>query len=188
MAKAGKNLILYGVSGKIGDQIVIRQRGGEVILSQAPGKRTGEPSEAQKAQQLKFQQAIIYGKQAIADPDTKAEYEAKAEGLKTGYNVAVADFLHAPQIDEIDVTNYKGNAGDTIRIRAVDDFKVVQVHVEIYNSDGSLVEEGDAVLQDNGLDWIYTCTADNTDTAGDKIVIKVSDKPGNITTGEEVIS
>jgi len=36
MAKVAKNLILHGASGKIGDQIVIRQRGGKVILSQAP--------------------------------------------------------------------------------------------------------------------------------------------------------
>jgi len=188
MAKAGKNLILYGVSGKIGDQIVIRQRGGETILAQAPGKRTGEPTAAQKAQQQKFQQAVIYGKGVIADAGEKAEYEAKAEKGRTAYNVAVADFLHAPQIDEIDVTNYAGNKGDTIRVRATDDFKVVQVHIEIYNSDGSLVEEGDAVQQENGLDWIYTCTVDNTDTSGDKIVVKASDKPGNIATGEEIIS
>ena len=188
MAKAGKNLILYGVSGKIGDQIVIRQRGGETIITQAPGKRTGEPTEAQKKHQEQFQQAIIYGKAAIADEATKEEYQEKAEGMKTAFNVAVADFLHAPQIDEIDVTNYAGNKGDTIRVRATDDFKVVQVHIEIYNSDGSLVEEGDAVQQENGLDWIYTCTVDNTDTSGDKIVVKASDKPGNIATGEEIIS
>ena len=187
MAKAGKNLILHGVSGKIGDQIVIRQRGGEIIVSQAPGKRTKELTEAQKAHLAEFQQAIIYGKSAMTDEATKAEYEEKAEGMKSAFNVAVADFMHAPQIDEIDVSAYTGAKGDTIRVRAVDDFKVVQAHVEIYNSDGSLVEEGDAVQQENGLDWVYTCTVDNTDTSGDKIVIKVSDKPGNITTEEKNI-
>jgi len=52
MAKVAKNIVLYGASGKLGDQIVIRQRGGQTILSQAPGERETEPTEAQRAQQL----------------------------------------------------------------------------------------------------------------------------------------
>jgi len=43
MAKVGKNLILHGASGKLGDQIVIRQRAGQIVLSQAPGERTKPP-------------------------------------------------------------------------------------------------------------------------------------------------
>ena len=39
MAKIAKNVVMYGAKGKLGDQIVIRQRGGEMIFSQAPGKR-----------------------------------------------------------------------------------------------------------------------------------------------------
>ena len=39
--------------------------------------------------------------------------------------------------------------------------------VTIANADGSLVEEGDAVLQPNGLDWVYTATADNPSLEGD---------------------
>jgi len=62
MAKVAKNLILHGASGKIGDMLVIRQRGGRVILSQAPGERTTEPTEAQKAHQEKFQQAVLYAR------------------------------------------------------------------------------------------------------------------------------
>jgi len=75
--------------------------------------------------------------------------------------------------------------GDTIRVRVTDDFKVVQVRVTIVNEDGTQVEEGDAVQQDNMLDWVYTATADGGDTAGDKIVVRASDKPGNITEREQ---
>ena len=38
MAKIAKNVVMYGAKGKLGDQIVIRQRGGEMIIAQAPGK------------------------------------------------------------------------------------------------------------------------------------------------------
>jgi hypothetical protein len=138
MAKSAKNIILHGAKGKIGDQIVIRQRGGQTILSQAPGEREKEPTEAQKAQQFKFQQAILYGKAQIADEAAKAAYAAKSDKRRSAYNVAVADFLYAPDVDEIDVTNYHGTINDSIRVRVTDDFKVQQVQVSILNADGSL--------------------------------------------------
>ena len=92
MAKIAKNVVMYGAKGKLGDQIVIRQRGGEMILSQAPGKRQKEATTAQKVQQERFQQAIIYGKMQMADATARAEYETKANGMRSAYNVAVADF------------------------------------------------------------------------------------------------
>jgi hypothetical protein len=187
MAKSAKNLVLHGASGKLGDQIVIRQRGGETILSQAPGQREGESTPAQKTQQQKFEQAILYGKAQIADSTAKAEYGAKALGMKSAFNVAVADFLHAPHIDEIDLTAYQGAVNNTIRVRVTDDFKVQQVQVSILNSDGTLVEQGDAAQQTNQIDWVYTATAANESTAGDKIVVRASDKPGHISTLEQVM-
>lgn len=152
MAKVAKNLVLYGASGKLGEMLVIKQRAGQTILSVAPGESTAEPSEAQKAQRARFQQAVIYAKAQMADPESKAEYAEKASGAKSAYNVAAADFFAAPDIDEIDVSNYTGAVDDTIRVMATDDFKVTEVVVTIINADGSLVEEGDAVLQSNGLD------------------------------------
>jgi len=95
--------------------------------------------------------------------------------------------MHAPQIDEIDLTQYGGQVGDTIRIRAVDDFKVAWVHVRISNTDGSVVEEGDALQQDNVLDWVYTATVLNESTAGDKILVQAGDKPGHVAESEQEI-
>ena len=185
MAKVAKNLVLHGASGKLGDMLVIRQQGGQTILSVAPGPSKTEPSEAQKLQRSRFQQAVIYAKAQMADPDSKAEYGEKAKGNKTAYNVAVADFFAAPNIDEIDVANYTGSLGDTIRVRATDDFKVTQVKVTIINADGSLVEEGDAVLQPNDLDWVYTATAENSSLDGDRILVQAMDQPGNVTEQEQ---
>ena len=185
MAKVAGNLILHGASGTLGEQIVIRQRGGKTILSAVPTAHKGEPSAAQLAQRQRFQQAVLYGRNL--DADNKADYASKADELHSAYNVAVADFLNAPDVDEIDVTKYSGAIGDTIRIRTIDDFKVKQVQVAIYNGDGSLVEPGDAKQANNEIDWIYTVTTANTSLEGDKIVIKVADKPGNITEAEELL-
>ena len=99
----------------------------------------------------------------------------------------MGDFSHAPDIDEIDVTQYKGAVGDTIRIRVTDDFKVKQVQLAIYNADGSLVESGDAVKQTNEIDWLYPATVVNETTAGDRMVIRASDQPGNIAEAEQAL-
>jgi hypothetical protein len=52
--------------------------------------------------------------------------------------VAVTDFLHALDVDEIDVTNYHGAINDSIRMRVTDDFKVKQVQASIPKADGTL--------------------------------------------------
>jgi hypothetical protein len=145
----------------------------------------GAASAAQVAQRQRFQQAVLYGKKL--DAEIKADYATKADELHSAYNVAVADFFHAPDVDEIDVTHYSDAIDERIRIRVIDDFKVKQVNVAIYNADGSLVEQGDAVQADNVIDWNYSATALNASLEGDKIIIKVPDNPGNITEAEEVL-
>ena len=52
---------------------------------------------------------------------------------------------------------------------------------------GTLVEQGNAVAEAGGALWKYTATAANTVLSGDKIVIKVSDIPGNLTQDEKLI-
>jgi hypothetical protein len=180
MAKSAKNIVLHGASGKIGDQIVIRQRHGQTILAQAPGEMQKPPTPAQ--------QAVVYGRGVMQQPGEKAEYAEKAAGPISAFNVAVADFMQAPHIDEIDLTGYRGQAGDPIRVRATDDFKVALVRVSIHNADGTLVEEGDAAQQPNKLDWVYTATALNNSTVGDKITVRATDKPGRAGEQEMTLS
>ena len=182
MAESKNNIITHGLSGKVGDIIVFSQRGGKTIVSKAPKQRKGEPSEKQKAHTQKFQQAVIYGKSALADPTLKAIYESGANTDKSisAYNVAVADMLSAPKIEEINLSTYNGEIGDTITVRVTDDFQVVAVSISIENADGTLVEKGNALPAPNGLDWIYTATAKNSDLSGDKITILASDTPDNM--------
>jgi len=185
MAESKNNVITHGLAGLVGDLIVFRNRGGKTFVSSKPKERTGEPSEAQKQHHRRFQEATIYAKGAISDPAVKADYEAKVTGNETPYNVAVADFFHAPDIETVDLSKYSGKKGETITIRATDDFKVTEVRVTIYNADGTEVEQGLAVVSANGLDWVYTTTADNASLDGDRIVIRASDLPGNVTEEEQ---
>jgi hypothetical protein len=184
MATSENNVITHGLSGKVGDLLVFSQRGGKTIVSTAP-RKSGTESEAQKEHRRKFQRAVLYGKAAISDPATGDLYAAKAVTQKRqSFNVAVADFFNAPNIESVDVSDYTGRPGDIIRICATDDFTVGSVTVGIHNADGSLVEEGAATPDSTGYLWTYTATAVNNSLTGDRILITASDIPGN-TVAEE---
>ena len=108
-------------------------------------------------------------------------YDKSAKKGQNGYNVAVADFFYAPDIHNVDVSDYTGQPGDIIRIQVTDNFMVKEVKVTITNADGSLVEEGNATPDAIGYQWMYTATTANNSLDGDKIEITVSDLPGNVT-------
>jgi hypothetical protein len=182
MAVVKKNVVTQGLSGTIGDMLVFRQVGNKTIVATVP-QQSGPISEKQQVQRSKFQEAALYAKGQLSDPASKAEYAlaAKADSNEyaSAYTVAVADFLNAPDIKQIDLTHYQGNVGNTILITVTDDFKVTDVQVTISNPDGSLVESGNAVQQANVNDWLYTATVQNDVLAGDKITIRAHDKAGN---------
>ena len=189
MAQSKKNIATEGLSGKVGNFVFRRRKSDDkIFVSRTPMGFEEEPSEARKAVQRKFQRAIAYGKSAIADPATKALYAAKATGGRSAFNVAVADFFNAPQIEKIEMGNYSGAIGSTITITVTDDFAVSSVHVKIENMDGSLVEEGEATPGSFGVDWVYTATVTNENLAGDKITVTAFDMPGNTGKQENVIS
>ncbi|MCC3156831.1 hypothetical protein LJ737_06265 [Hymenobacter sp. 15J16-1T3B] len=183
MARVSNNIITQGLSGTIGGTLVFRQVGGQTIVSTAPKESDKAPTSRQLAHQKRFQMAALYAKAQLADPASKAEYEAaRGENSGNAYAIAVADFMQAPDIHTIDLSAYEGRAGGTISGRVTDNFKVTGVKLRIENADGSLVEETEAVRQANGLDWVFTATANNASLAGDKITIRATDKPGNLTT------
>lgn len=187
MATSSNNIITHGLSGTVGDMLVFSQRGGKTIVSKIADRSNVQQTEKQKQTTQRFQEAVIYAKSALADPDAKQAYADKATGNQTAYNVAIADLFNAPEIEQINMQGYTGKPGDTITVRATDDFKVKQVTVAIFNADGSLVEQGDAQPSANSMDWVYKAMASNGDLAGDKIVIRASDLPGNTTESQQII-
>jgi hypothetical protein len=186
MAKQKGNVVTHGLSGKIGDVLLFRQYAGGTVVSSIP-RASGKESELQKAQRRKFQHAVLYAKTLSTEPELDAAYAAKARskpGL-SARNVAVADYMHAPDIERIDLSAYHGKPGDVIRIEVTDDFAVGEVKVVITNPDGSLVEEGSALPEASGYEWTYRATAENESLDGDRIEVFASDTPGNISRAEE---
>ncbi len=186
MAKSKNNVITHGLSGKIGDLLVFRQRAGQTVVTKVPQQKK-TATEKQKEVRRRFQQAVLYATSTLAVPGAKEVYQGTAKPGQTAYNVAVADFFNVPDIHEVDLSAYTGQPGDTIRIRVSDDFMVKAVHVTINNGDGSLVENGNATADASGRLWTYTATQTNDMLAGDRILVTASDMPGNIAEEERVL-
>jgi len=178
MAKVRSNLVIHGLSGMLGQQIVVRrQKNGNYVIAAAPGPYAKhELTEAQKQHQEHFRQAILYAKSAKNTPEYKDV--ATSRGQST-YNVAVADFLHPPEIQQIDLSAYNGAPGETITITAVDDVKVKTVGIMIVNDDGTLVEKGTAVPTTDANHWLYNTTA-TAASPSVKIVVDVADLAGQV--------
>jgi hypothetical protein len=87
--------------------------------------------------------------------------------------------MSSPEVHLIDARNYNGAIGDKIVTRAIDDFRVTGVKVEIYSPGGTLLESGNAVQNMNGIDWTYTTTQNNNLRTGSKIKAIATDVPGN---------
>lgn len=176
MAKVRNNIIIQGLSGSLGDQLVIKQdKAGRTIVGVAPAFDPNRTfTAAQTEQQEKFRNAATYAKGAKGE----AVYMQEAEGTPLNpYNAAMADWFHAPEIKEIDVEGWSGQAGQVIRIQAVDDVKVAQVQVLITDDSGTVLEQG-AAIQAEGAWWSYTTTV--TDNNATRIVVSARDLPGNI--------
>lgn len=176
MAKVRNNIVIKGLSGSLGDQLVVKQdKGGRTIVAVKPEFDENHVfTEAQKEVQENFREATAYAKAA----KTNEVYTDKAEGTaRSSYNVAVADWFHAPEILEIDVSAWSGAAGQVIRVKAMDDVQVTQVNVVITDNAGTVSEQGQAVLSD-GLWWNYTTTASAPQNP--RIVATARDLPGHI--------
>jgi hypothetical protein len=189
MARVKRNLLTKGLSGMIGGTLVFRNFGEETIVSASPVRGGDEPTLKQAAQRERFSQAASYATSQMGIPDAKVQYEqmAKRKGIASAYAVAVADFFHAPSIKNIDLSAYKGAVGDAIHVAVIDDFDVKDVSVDIVNADGSVLETGKSVRDQNTSVWMYTVTAPNASVKGSKIAIRATDRPGNITSQEQVM-
>lgn len=179
MAKVANNIFVRGLKGTIGDQFVIRTtRSGKTIIANVPTfNENREYTETQKEHHEAFRQATTYAKFA----KNEEVYINKAKGTgATAYNMAVADWFGVPQVLDIDLSKWTGQAGETILIKAIDDTKVMSVHVFLRDGE-TIMEEGDAIRSDiDGLLWIYTTQTVIPNTSPIFLAATAHDLPGNI--------
>jgi hypothetical protein len=181
MAHSNNSIITGKLQGTLGKELVFREWQGKTVVAKAPKGRKGEATPAQAETQERFLVATRYAKAVINRAD-KSMAEAYAAVLKPRQNVysrALEDCMSPPVVKSITTRNYKGTVGDKIVVRAIDDFRVVSVRVEIYAADGTLLETGNGEPDENGIDFTYIATQANNLLAGSKIIAIATDVPKN---------
>lgn len=189
MPRIKKNYFFQGASGDMGGQFVYKQRGGRMFAAAMPDVK---PNRVLTADEIKirkrFKLASLYAQGIMNDATIKKQYQKKAEKHQNAYNVAFQDYMQAPVVENIDPDVYTGVVGSQIIVEATDDFRVKEVKVSIYASGGSMIEEGQAVLNPMNLgQWIYTVQQTNASLAGSTISAIARDLPGNEGTLEVVL-
>ena len=178
MASVKLNPVLEGMHGQVGDLVFKRYQDRTVIARKAEVHQPNTP--AQITARDNFRRAAVYGKTVMADPAAKAAYAGKAkEKHQPVFSLTLADFFHAPSVDEVDLSAYTGHSGDIIRIRASDDFEVAGVSVQMREPEtGEEIDAGPAV---RGADNVWTFTAQSNIPVNHPFVIEVSatDRPGH---------
>lgn len=177
MAKVSNNIVMQGLSGLLGNQLLIRQdKAGRTIIGAKPRFKANRVfSATQKEHQHAFREAVAYAQSARDE----AVYIHKAEGTPMNpYNVALADWFHAPEILEIDLGTWSGQPDQVIRIKALDDVLVTRVSVSIRDSDGAPLEQG-AATQVDSLWWEYTTRAPGSGSL--TVLVAAQDMPGHVT-------
>lgn len=165
MAKVIDNVIVQGLSGQLGGQIVMRRlRDGRTIVCKSPDFSSRKLSESQKEHHRRVKAASQYARSASR---SNPIYARLAEGtMKNAYNVAFGDWFNPPVIRQL------GWYGTAVRIWATDDVQVAGIQVSVLDEDGKVLEQGEAV-QGRGDWWEYVPSIHG------RIVVAARDLPGN---------
>jgi len=158
MTEVNLNETIDGYRGAIGN-LVFKKYKGRIIVCRKP-RFTKPPSPLQIAERAHFKEAVAYAQSVKADPVARAFYEPIAKERDTCvYWLAIKDFRCAPSILPLDLSNYEGQVGDKITIRAVDVIGLANVEVNMLTQDGTLIEQGPAI--EDGVrsgKWIYSAS------------------------------
>ena len=181
MAISYDNELTARYHGRFGNA-VLRWRGGKSILSKMPDCSRVVKTKAQKANMKRFAAATIYGKKVLSDPWLSEKYRKKKKMYQSIWNAAISDFMLKPKVDAIDVKGYKGLSGNKISISAPDRYKFEAVIVTILNVLGLVIESGPAVARpsSDSMEWDYVVKEINPSYRGSRVIVRVSDLPGNV--------
>ncbi len=165
-------------SGKLGN-MVHRHLWGKHVVSRLPDFSDRVLSSKQVAQNEKYKGAGVIWKGMAAE--VKAAYKAWGKRLnKPPYALFNKNCARPPTVEGVDVSQYGGQAGQTIRIRAVDLFEVASVEVKVREAGGNVVEKGAAVRSGSDpREWVYQTTATVQNPAGASVEAVATNWPGN---------
>jgi hypothetical protein len=177
MPKVTFNKLVDHISGRIGN-FIFYQADGQNLSRTVPQVKS-ERTAKQKTNSERFLAAQKYAGTALQDPAVKAAYKAACRGHQNPRNLAIRDAMRPPVVEWIDLSGYTGKPGQIVRVKATDDFRVVEVKVTLRGPGGELIEEGVAVVGSAQGEWRYTSTAEVAPGQSVLVLAVARDNPGN---------
>ncbi|MFA0962935.1 hypothetical protein AB9P05_14115 [Roseivirga sp. BDSF3-8] len=185
MAIIENNPWIEGARGMVRGAIVYRQRAGKTIVSARPAKSPRPLSEKQKAHHRRFGEATGYSKRVRENDALFAKYEAAAEGFISWQNLAVRDYMHAPEVEKVVAEAFRGKMGDVLEVYASDDFGICSLQVTVMDGRGMVLEGGECNdLVVNEL-YAYELKGDVDMVKGVWVRVEAADAAGNVTVYEQ---
>ena len=162
---------IAGFSGAMGEMVFADTK--EKNITVAYMKKHLPPSQAQLDNWAHWKDCAARARAALEIPAMREFYERIAtERDSKPYTVAFTDFLVEPSFKPLDLSGYKGEVGNLIKIRAVDDIGLAEVEVTLTAIDGTQLEKGKAIESGVGTgQWTYI--ASTPVSLGADIFIKV---------------
>ncbi len=170
MAKVKSNVVVRGISGKLGGLVFQHMPDGTTYVRKPPDFSHRKFSEGQTTHQNRFQLAAMYARDASK---TQPIYAKLAAGtILSAYNIALSDWFNPPVIHMVERKDGR------VRVQASDNVMVTKVAVTVLDEAGKVVEKKEAEKIEG--DWW------EVDLVGDgKVVAEAWDLAGNV--AEEVL-
>ncbi len=93
MARTKTNLLLEGLKGALGKQLVVKQyANGKIVVTQYPDMEGIKRSRLQKKNNGQFKEAVRYAQSINNDPVAKAAYKATLAPGKDVYHAAIQEY------------------------------------------------------------------------------------------------
>ncbi|RPE12373.1 hypothetical protein EGT74_02125 [Chitinophaga lutea] len=161
MATSITNVLLAGVSGKVGGMFVVRQRNGKTVICKLPKPYEKPPTSGQLANRDRFKKANAYAKAAILDPVQKKYYQSKAKKGQSAFNVAFRDAFRGKAVEA-----HLHVEGRTVGVNVMEKDRrafspqapgrVKALKVYLLHASGYEMEKGAAVYSAKRERWEYT--------------------------------
>jgi hypothetical protein len=154
MAKVDLARAYQAIHGKIGGMLFKNQDGKQFAMGLPDYSGRPLPAQLEAQKPVMSRAGLAWHTLKAEKPLLAAAYMAKAKQLKLSvFSLFYADFSGEPCVQELDVSQYSGRAGQKIPVCAEDVFDVREVQVTIRASGGAVLESGLAARVKPGGDW-----------------------------------
>src|SRR5258708_5997938 len=118
MGMLDPNPLIGIINGKFGDLDFVRTHDRKIIVRHRP-VREAEFTGPELANQSLFARAVAYVQRIRQQPEQYAAYKGagKAKQIRA-CDLAHADLRHQPDIRDVDLSWYRGQSGEVIRVQA----------------------------------------------------------------------